>query len=104
MPTRDTHARVYQLELARSEYDQLKILAKRKDISVRKLILEAIQEYLQGWESVADLDIEQLAAADNSVRLYLWIPYDKYGELCRETKDKGFHLQELVLRAVKEYG
>ena len=104
MPTRATHARIYQQELLRSEYDHLKILAKRKDVSARELLLEVIGEYLPGWESGSGLDIELVVTTDNSVRLYLWIPYDKYDEVCREVKGKGLHLQELVLRAIREFG
>lgn len=103
MPTRDTDARIYQQELLRSEYDHLKILAKRKNISVQELVLEVMGEYLQGWESGSDLDIEPVLTPDNSVRLYLWVPYDKYDELCRETKKRGVHVQELVLKAIRQY-
>ena len=49
------------------------------------------------------LDIEKVLTADNSVRVYLWITYYKYDELCRETKDRGFYVQELLLKAVREY-
>ena len=103
MLTRKTHARIYQGELSRHDYARLRVLASHRDMPVRELILEALKDCLNGWPGWSLLDIERVLTGDNNVRLYLWIPYDNYEELCREIKKKGFYVQELALRAIREY-
>ncbi|MFP3870326.1 MAG: hypothetical protein ACLFVT_05520 [Syntrophobacteria bacterium] len=103
MLTRKTHAKVYQQELSKSECDKLEELAGQKATSVHEVLLKALGEYLQHWQPGTDVDVEGVATADGSMRLYLWIPYDRYDELCRETRKRGLYVQELVLEALGRY-
>jgi hypothetical protein len=104
MLTRNTHAKVYQQELSQREYDRLEELAGEKNTSVREMILQAVAAYLQGRQPGTDLDVEAVPAAGGSMRLYLWIPYDRYDELCGQLKDRGLYVQELVIEALRGYG
>ncbi|MBW1678257.1 MAG: hypothetical protein JRJ79_17080 [Deltaproteobacteria bacterium] len=101
MLTRETHARIYQGELAESKYRALHLLAKQKDVSPCELILEAIRKYMENWDPKYSLDIEELVLNDGSVRFYLWVPYEKYGELDRLMKSKGTYIQELFRKAIR---
>lgn len=103
MPTRATHARIYQGEITETKYRELGSLEKRKGIPPRELILKAVGKYLENGDPKYSLDIEEVLLNDNRMRLYLWVPYERYGELDCLMKSRGAYIQELVRKAMKGY-
>jgi len=102
MIARDTHARIYQGDLSNSEYDKLKSLARRKNVSVRSLILDAIRKYLKDWNSRFSLNIEKVVLNNTSMRFYLWLPYEIRDEIDQFINNRGTYIQELIRKAIKD--
>jgi hypothetical protein len=100
MPTRETHARIYQQELSSTEYNALKGLAKQKKVSIQEFVLDRIRAYLGDWRSSSFLDVQEVITKEGSLRIYLWLPYDVCDELERLMKKRGSYVQELARRAV----
>lgn len=100
---RDTHARIYQREISRDHYEMLRALASQKHTSVRKLLRDAIKQYLNDSESRSLLDVEEMETSCANVRFYLWLPYENVAELDQLMKKRGTCLQQLVLKAIKQH-
>ncbi|MBW2005785.1 MAG: hypothetical protein JRI72_14525 [Deltaproteobacteria bacterium] len=103
MLTRDTHARIYQGDLSKGEYDELQSLARQKNISVRDLLLDAIRAYLKNGKLRFSLNIEEVLLNTASVRFYLWLPYEIRDELDQFIKSRGTYIQEFIKKAIKNY-
>ncbi|MBW1784314.1 MAG: hypothetical protein JRL30_26680 [Deltaproteobacteria bacterium] len=103
MPTRETHARIYQGEIDQSDYRELESVARGEGISPRTFILKEIIRYLKNWDLNCALDIEEVALNDGRTRFYLWIPYEKSAELEHLMKTRGTtHIQELTRKAIRQ--
>ena len=103
MPTRETHARIYQGEIDNNEYRELERSAKQRGIPLREIIVEAINKYLKKSNPKYPLDIEEMDLKDGSKRFYLWIPYENYNDLVHLMKTRGIiYIQELVRRAARQ--
>jgi hypothetical protein len=103
MLTRDTHARIYQGDLSRSEHDKLQTLARQKNVTVRDLISDAINKSLRDLRSGFSQDIEEVMLHNGRLRFYLWLPYQVCGKIDRMMKNRNTYVQELVRQAIREY-
>ena len=103
MPTRNTHARIYQGEFTKEAYESIHNLADQNNIPVRDFILESIREYLNSWDPSHRLDFEEVFLNDASARLYLWMPYEICDELNRLMDSRGTYVQALLKRALKKH-
>jgi hypothetical protein len=103
MPSRQTHARVYQLDFNVEEYEVLRYQAARLDLNVRDFILAALRAYLPNWGSSSSVEVELVEIGDDKRRVYLWIPYEVYDEIEDLVANRGFSLQTLVRRAIASY-
>lgn len=102
MVTRDTHARIYQHELSKQEYDQLHQLASSRQVSVKELLARSVKACLKKWGIENSIEIEELNVDDKKIRFYLWIPYTSLDSLEHETRKQRKHIQD-VLRLVIRY-
>jgi hypothetical protein len=103
MPTRETHAKLYQGELTTAEYEELNLLARQRSASVQALILEAIRAYLKNDELLASMDVELVEINNSGVRCYLWMPYDTHSNIELIMKERGTYIQGLVRNSIEAY-
>jgi hypothetical protein len=73
MVTRDTHARIYQHELSKQEYDRVHQLASRQQFNVNELLASSVNTCLKGWGIHNFVEIEEMTVDDEKIRFYLWI-------------------------------
>ncbi|MBW1717275.1 MAG: hypothetical protein JRJ77_15870 [Deltaproteobacteria bacterium] len=101
MLTRETHARIYQGELAAGKYEELNLLARQRSTSTEALILEAIRAYLKNDELMVSMNVELVPVNNCHVRCYLWLPYDTSSKVELMMKGKGTYIQGLVRTSLR---
>ena len=96
MVTRDTHARIYQHELSKQEYDRLHQLASSQQVNVNELLASSVKACLKKWGIQNSIEIEEITVDDGKVRFYLWIPYTCRDLLERVLRKKHKHIQDVI--------
>ncbi|MBW2312187.1 MAG: hypothetical protein JRF35_14155 [Deltaproteobacteria bacterium] len=103
MPTRATHARIYQGELSQCVYKELKRLSRQNNTSAQELILDAIGAYLKNEQLSPAVDVELVEISGSRARCYIWLPYDTHKKVELKMKEKGANIQWLVRKSIEAY-
>ena len=103
MLSRDTHARIYQGEFSKREYEEILHLAGKRNASAQELILNAIAFYLKNGGLSKSLSVEMIMLDGPSLRVYLWLPYDMRDKIELMMKEKGSYIQVLVRKSIEAY-